>query len=205
MAGAFMRFWSGCAERQPLVTIALTNGAMGATGDVLAQCLFPASGPSNGPSNGSKFNPWRTVRFFAYGCMFGPVAFKWYSFLNRRFPFPNASTAAQRLSAHKPTSSAIIKRVAVDQIVFAPVAIAAFFTVMGAMEGKGAAEIRSSLRERYSKALVGNYMLWPWSQLINFGLVPLVYQVPFASLVSVVWNMYLSWVNSRRKAHGLAD
>ncbi|KAJ1666950.1 Glutaminyl-tRNA synthetase [Coemansia sp. RSA 1646] len=127
-----------------------------------------------------------------------------------------AATAAgkeelvQQPTSHRSADSvakqkAIIKRVSIDQIAFAPVAIAAFFTVMGAMEGKSASEIRNSLCDRYPKALVGNYMLWPWSQLINFGLVPLVYQVPFASMVSVFWNMYLSWVNHKREVRKISD
>ncbi|KAJ2214051.1 hypothetical protein EV179_003295 [Coemansia sp. RSA 487] len=119
-------------------------------------------------------------------------------------------TVVQQPTSHRSADSvakqkAIIKRVSIDQIAFAPVAIAAFFTVMGAMEGKSASEIRNSLCDRYPKALVGNYMLWPWSQLINFGLVPLVYQVPFASMVSVFWNMYLSWVNHKREVRKISD
>ncbi|KAJ1989814.1 hypothetical protein GGI25_002628 [Coemansia spiralis] len=219
MAAAFKKFWNRCAERRPLSTISLTNGAMGATGDILAQFLVPETKPtlsnsntfstadadtgSNEMSNARQlvatYNPWRTVRFFVYGCMFGPVAYKWYSFLDRRFPFPKPTSMAilssrkQSQLASKKTS--IIKRVSMDQLLFAPPAISAFFVIMGTMEGKSTDEIHASFRERYFKALVGNYILWPAAQLVNFGLVPLVYQVPFASAVSIVWSMYLSWCN----------
>ncbi|KAJ2082973.1 hypothetical protein H4R24_001167 [Coemansia sp. RSA 988] len=91
------------------------------------------------------------------------------------------------------------KRVAVDQIIFAPAAVAAFFTGMGLMEGKTFGEIRDHLHERYFKALAGNYVLWPAAQIVNFSIVPLMYRVPFSGMVGILWNFYLSWVNSRQE------
>ncbi|KAI8322041.1 hypothetical protein GQ54DRAFT_304350 [Martensiomyces pterosporus] len=181
-------FWNRSAAKRPLLTLALTNGVMGATGDILAQYISPPPPAAADAKKtfSSQYNPWRTARFFAYGCMFAPVAHRWYSLLDRRLPFP-AKAAASSSAQRGPTSAAMLltacKRVVADQTVFAPAAIAAFFTVMGVMEGKGPSEIGASLRERYPEALVGNYVLWPAAQLINFSLVPLIYRVPFSSLV----------------------
>ncbi|KAJ2706557.1 hypothetical protein H4R19_004997 [Coemansia spiralis] len=175
---ALVQLWNLCAARRPLLTQSLTNGTMAGAGDALAQCLAPAEA----------YDPWRTARFAAFGCLFGPVAFRWYSLLDRTFP----------LAAARPRARAIGKRVAADQIAFAPVAVAAFFGVMGALELKTPGEIGTSFRDKYPAALAGNYVLWPAAQAVNFGVVPLVYRVPFSGLVSVVWNTYLSLVNSRR-------
>jgi protein Mpv17 len=41
-------------------------------------------------------------------------------------------------------------------------------------------------------------MIWPAVQFINFCFVPLLLRVPFVSGVSVFWNAYLSYLNSRR-------
>ncbi|KAJ2595888.1 hypothetical protein H4R99_005152 [Coemansia sp. RSA 1722] len=192
---SFAGFWNRCAARRPLLTISLTNGAMGAAGDILAQTLVPQQQQTSGstsqstPSVAVQYNPWRTLRFFAYGCMFGPVAYRWYGFLDRRFP----------MSAVRGKMAATLgKRVAADQIAFAPVAIAAFFAVMGTMEGKNLSELKTGFRERYPEALAGNYVLWPAAQMLNFSIVPLIYRVPFSSLVSIVWNTYLSIVNGRK-------
>lgn len=187
--------WNRWASRRPLLTLALTNGAMGGAGDIIAQSLTMNTATKEDGAFNRRYDPWRTVRFFVYGCAFAPVAFKWYSYLDRRFPVASISTASKSGAAAK--TMAVCKRVAVDQIAFAPVAIAAFFTAMGIMEGKSAKELEASLRARYPEALVGNYVLWPAAQLVNFGLVPLIYRVPFSSLVSVAWNTYLSWVNGR--------
>ncbi|KAJ1734605.1 hypothetical protein LPJ61_000987 [Coemansia biformis] len=180
-----VKLWNRCAERRPLLTLSLTNGAMAGVGDAIAQRLAPAPAPA--------YDPWRTARFVTYGCLFGPVAFRWYSLLDRKFPLPAATAAAATARA-----LAIGKRVAADQVAFAPVAVAAFFAVMGALEQRTPAEIGASFREKYPAALAGNYVLWPAAQLVNFSLVPLVYRVPFSSLVSIVWNTYLSTVTNRR-------
>ncbi|KAJ1722087.1 hypothetical protein LPJ53_003456 [Coemansia erecta] len=194
--------WNRCAARSPLVTLSLTNGVMGATGDIVAQCLVPRfqtfSDAQANPRDRPAYDPWRTLRFFAYGCIFGPVAYKWYSLLDRRFPLPML-VAGKASRAHSTAKAlAVGKRMAADQVVFAPVAIATFFAVMGTMEGKSVDEVRSGLRDRYPQALAGNYVLWPAAQLINFSLVPLIYRVPFSSLVSIAWNTYLSIVNGRK-------
>ncbi|KAJ2767382.1 hypothetical protein IWQ57_003971 [Coemansia nantahalensis] len=189
---ALVRLWNHYAERRPLLTLSLTNGAMAGAGDAIAQLLAPAQA-SGSQRTAQAYDPWRTARFGAFGCLFGPVAFRWYSLLDRRFPLPAKAAAWAR-------ARAIGKRVAADQVLFAPVAVASFFAVMGALEQKTPGEIGASFRDKYPAALAGNYVLWPAAQVINFGVVPLVYRVPFSGLVSVLWNTYLSLVNSRRCA-----
>ncbi|UKZ48972.1 Protein required for ethanol metabolism [Trichoderma virens] len=61
-------------------------------------------------------------------------------------------------------------RVAADQLLFAPVMIGVFLGSMATMEGKSPPEAP------------GNY---------------LVYRLLFANVISIGWNSYLSWVNSK--------
>ncbi|KAJ2499793.1 hypothetical protein GGH96_003226 [Coemansia sp. RSA 1972] len=207
---AIGQMWNRWAKSRPLVTLSLTNGTMGAIGDVIAQNIAQPTAQQTGKTKSTGgcsqaigYDPMRTARFFLYGCMFGPVAYKWYSLLDRRFPLPLValgSPAPSALGTSAAKMLAIGKRVAVDQVAFAPVAIGTFFAVMGAMEGKHINDIRASLRAKYPDALVGNYALWPWAQLVNFSVIPLIYRVPFSSVVSVLWNVYLSWINSRRSS-----
>lgn len=41
-----------------------------------------------------------------------------------------------------------------------------------------------------------NYILWPAVQMINFRLIPLRFQLPFASSWGILWGTYLSLTNS---------
>lgn len=52
----------------------------------------------------------RLTRFMAYGFMMAPVQFKWFQFLSRTFPITKTAKFAPAM-----------KRVAMDQLVFAPV------------------------------------------------------------------------------------
>lgn len=58
----------------------------------------------------------RLTRFMAYGFMMAPVQHKWFSFLERTFPL-----------AGKATSNAL-RRVAFDQLIFAPISMFAYDT-----------------------------------------------------------------------------
>ena len=52
----------------------------------------------------------RLTRFMAYGFIMAPVQFKWFEFLARAFPITKAAATAPAF-----------KRVAMDQLIFAPV------------------------------------------------------------------------------------
>ena len=54
----------------------------------------------------------RLTRFMAYGFMMSPVQFHWFSFLSRSFPITKQSGTVPAL-----------KRVALDQLMFAPIGI----------------------------------------------------------------------------------
>jgi hypothetical protein len=55
----------------------------------------------------------RLTRFMAYGFFMAPIQFQWFGFLSRAFPLTKTSATAPAL-----------KRVAVDQLIFAPFGMA---------------------------------------------------------------------------------
>lgn len=89
--------------RYLLVTNTVVSGLLDAVGDVLEQRLERVS-PHDTP---------RTLRMGTVGLMLGPVDHFWYRFLDSRMPGRRSSTVA--------------KKVAVDTIVFGPVAIVLFY------------------------------------------------------------------------------
>ncbi|ROT36690.1 vacuolar membrane protein [Sodiomyces alkalinus F11] len=127
----------------------------------------------------------RLTRFMAYGFGMAPVQFKWFKFLSKAFPITKEAAFGPAM-----------KRVAFDQLVFAPLGIACFFTVMTVAEGGGRRAVCNKLRDMYVPTLKANFLLWPAVQVINFRLMPVQFQLPFVSTVGIAWTAYLSLTNS---------
>ncbi|KAK0715466.1 hypothetical protein B0H67DRAFT_489140 [Lasiosphaeris hirsuta] len=127
----------------------------------------------------------RLTRFMAYGFAMAPVQFRWFKFLERCFPIT-------KTSAFLPA----MKRVAFDQLVFAPFGIACFFTAMTVAEGGGKRAVFQKMRDMYVPTLKANFMVWPAVQIINFRLMPVQFQLPFVSTVGIAWTAYLSLSNA---------
>ena len=124
----------------------------------------------------------RLTRFMAYGFMMSPVQFHWFSFLSRSFPITKQSGTVPAL-----------KRVALDQLMFAPIGIrftstltananhnsglACFFTFMTVAEGGGRRAVARKFQDVYLPALKANFMLWPAVQILNFRVIPLQFQI----------------------------
>ncbi|KAJ1726501.1 hypothetical protein LPJ61_005140 [Coemansia biformis] len=187
MAG-ILRSWALAAEQRPLLTVVTTNGVLGGLGDVLAQAI-----ESRGRQQRIRWDPRRTLRFVAWGAVCAPVFRRWYIFLSRTFPLPPAQPRRNRLAY----LAAVAKRVAADQIIYAPAGIAAFFTAMALMEGHGTDVATARLRERFGPTLAANYAVWPAVQAVNLGVIPPVFRVPFGSVVGIFWNAFMSWTNAR--------
>lgn len=101
----------------------------------------------------------RITEFVA--AVFGPVATKWFQFLQNRI---NLGSPGKTLVA----------RVATDQLVCAPTMIGVFLSSMSLMEG---GDPREKLKKTYWEALRTNWTIWPALQTVNLYLVPLQYRV----------------------------
>ncbi|KAJ9418733.1 hypothetical protein QL093DRAFT_2390561 [Fusarium oxysporum] len=140
----------------------------------------------------------RLTRFMAYGFCMAPVQFKWFRFLERVFP-------VTKTSAFVPA----MKRVAFDQLIFAPFGLAVFYTTMTIAEGGGRRAVSNKLRDMYIPTLKANYVVWPAVQIVNFRLMPVQFQLvrhsfvpqkprsltglqPFVSTIGIAWTAYLS-------------
>lgn len=139
------------------------------------------SSPLSQPAQHHHTDPLKNFLTQRIAGVFGPVATTWLGFLARRVTFRNArvETAA---------------RVAADQLLFAPVMIGVFLGSMATMEGKSPSK---RLETTWWPALKANWVLWPAVQFVNFTFLPLQYRLLFANVISIGWNSYLSWVNSK--------
>lgn len=141
--------------------------------------------PSEARTQPAKFDFERLTRFMAYGFLVAPAQFKWFQFLSRTFPVTKQSGLGS-----------VCKMVAFDQLIFAPMSVAAFFTVMTLAEGGGRRAVSNKLRDMYIPTLKANYVVWPLVQMINFRLMPIQFQLPFVSTIGIAWTAYLSLSNA---------
>jgi protein Mpv17 len=100
---------------------------------------------------------------------FGPAAFKWYSFLQRKVVLGNQTAT-------------IVARVLADQTVFTPIHLFCFLSYMSIMEGSSPKE---KLRTVFWPTYKANVTLWPAVQLVNFSIIPLEHRVLVVNLVSL--------------------
>ncbi|KAL2055988.1 hypothetical protein ABVK25_003630 [Lepraria finkii] len=202
---------------KPILTIMVTNAVLGGIADTVAQSvtairakqkrnlaaskdisdgiempdydekipyasefMIPHRSPGPPP-----FDFERLTRFMSYGFIISPVQFQWFAFLSRAFPITKQSATVPAL-----------QRVCFDQLIFAPVGLALFFTFMTVTEGGGRRAVARKFQEVYLPALKANFMLWPAVQILNFRVIPLQFQIPFVSTVGIAWTAYLSLTNS---------
>ncbi|KAJ9482842.1 hypothetical protein VN97_g10579 [Penicillium thymicola] len=117
------------------------------------------------------FNFERVTRFIAFGFLMAPIQLKWFGFLARTLPLTLKHSTVPDL-----------KRVVLDQLMFAPVGLACIFSFMNGAEGGSQEALKQKFSDVYLTTLKANYLLWPSVQLLNFRVIPLQFQtVGFAS------------------------
>ncbi|KAF1816790.1 hypothetical protein P152DRAFT_430 [Eremomyces bilateralis CBS 781.70] len=217
MASILIRKFNSYYAARPVLTTMVTNAILGGVADTVAQSLTavreravrkPGGVQSSdvfaieiheldkksmdeellipdSPRLPPPFDFERLTRFMAYGFLMAPVQHRWFAFLSRTFPLTKASGTVPAL-----------KRVAFDQLIFAPAGLGIFFTYMTVAEGGGKKAVLKKFRDVYMPALKANYMVWPAVQILNFRIIPLQFQIPFVSTIGIAWTAYLSLTNA---------
>ncbi|MCJ1293995.1 Protein required for ethanol metabolism [Xylographa carneopallida] len=170
-----LRWYQARLAARPLLTQSITTAVLFATGDILAQQFVENVGSD-------KHNIARTGRMALYGgAVFGPAATMWYKVLQNRINF-------------RSQTGTIVARVLADQTIFASTNLFVFLSTMAVLEGS---DPRAKLKSTYAEALKKNWMVWPGVQFVNFRYVPLEHRVMVVNVVSIGWNCYLSYLNSK--------
>ncbi|KAF9425259.1 hypothetical protein BGZ94_007694 [Podila epigama] len=127
----------------------------------------------SGPGSESTFDYPRLGRFMLYNFSVAPLMHTWFSALDRRFPIkaslPDTSHGSRSRVPRVMTAFAPgLRRMVVDQALFAPFGLALMFTSLTFMEGGGIAQVKDKLDQTFMTALKANYTVWPLVQLVNF-------------------------------------
>ncbi|TEB39321.1 hypothetical protein FA13DRAFT_1809104 [Coprinellus micaceus] len=202
-----VRAYQQSFDTHPNITLSIAGGCLNALGDCVAQV---AEGTTRDKPDRNQYDIVRTARFFAYGATLSPFLGRWNALLESRFPLHLRRPLTHRANAagglirpgetasNNPVSSRqLLKRVAADQIIMAPLGLVLFIGSMGMMEGRTRSQIKQKYQDLYGDAIVANWKVWPVAQLVNFRFMPLPYRVPFSQACGVFWTLYLSMLNSR--------
>ncbi|XP_012221087.1 protein Mpv17 [Linepithema humile] len=167
-------------RKYPIGTQAVQAGILMGLGDQIAQNFI---------ENRSKTIDFvRTMKFAGIGFFIsGPATRTWYGILDKYIGSKGYSVA--------------IKKVACDQLLYAPTFIAVLLVVIGICQGKDIEGLKIKMINEYNDILTNNYKLWPMVQLVNFSLVPLHYQTLVVQSIALFWNSYISYRTSLDKCN----
>ncbi|XP_032677754.1 protein Mpv17 isoform X1 [Odontomachus brunneus] len=172
------RIYQTVLKKYPVGTQAVQAGILMGLGDQIAQNFIESSS--------KPIDYVRTMQFAGIGLFIsGPATRTWYGILDTYIGSKGYTVG--------------IKKVACDQLLFAPTFIAVLLVAIGVCQGKDIEKLKIKLANEYSDILINNYKLWPMVQLVNFSLVPLNYQALVVQSVALLWNSYISYRTSLDK------
>uniref|UniRef100_K3WKW1 Uncharacterized protein n=1 Tax=Globisporangium ultimum (strain ATCC 200006 / CBS 805.95 / DAOM BR144) TaxID=431595 RepID=K3WKW1_GLOUD len=201
----FRVFYDDCLRRRPLLTKCVTSGILFGVGDRIAQTIevrqqqaqdaerefvdFEVVQERDGLM--SVESATRTMRMMIWGGIgFAPIAHTWYNFIER---FAPGSTAM-----------AVTKKIAMDQILFAPAISTTFYTATQSLEGKSLQDAFQVAKDKVPPTLRVNYMVWPLVHVFTFNFVPLQYRILYINFVSIGWSTFLSQMTNSADTRDVA-
>lgn len=177
-ARSFFKFYQQTLQRRPYLVQAVQTGTLMAAGDLISQTVIEKKALKH-------IDYKRTIGFSSIGFFVGGPALRvWYGLLNKYIGAGGKTVA--------------LKKVFVDQVIFAPAFLLIILTAVGTLQGKSFDTIKNDIKANYSDVLKTNYYVWPWVQLANFYYIPLQYQVLVVQSVALFWNTYLSWKTNKK-------
>jgi len=97
------------------------------------------------------------------------------------------------------TKANVFYKVLADQVVYAPFAIIAYFSFATATKTftstpTDKASFVDKLHSDFWPTFTADCSIWPLANVVNFRYVPLLYRATFTSVVSLIWQTYMSVV-----------
>ena len=105
----------------------------------------------------------------------------WYKFLEWRFP------------VRKPFS--VVKKIMLDEAIFAPISISSYIMLSNYLENKPK---WSNYQNTFLDIWKTDLLVWPLSNSINFKYIPVGYQPVWTSVISLGWNIFISYRTNKK-------
>lgn len=177
----FLR-WCLCRVRRLVLSAIRTKAATSAVTAGLATVLAQLSlGVPVASLN------WTSVRNqVLLGAIRGPTIHAWMEILTRLFDAMGFKTPAAQASP-----AAVLGKMALDQLVFAPLHMMYYFFAIGALEGRSTAETQIKLSREFLPLMKLNWSVWPAAQIINFRYLPPQLRVLWINVIGIGYMTFL--------------
>ncbi|MEW5313097.1 MAG: hypothetical protein WDW38_004690 [Sanguina aurantia] len=138
-----------------------------------------------------KYNFQRLFRLCLCSALIGtPLGHTWFGFLDKAvYPLNPTCTAA------------VLTKLALDQLVMAPVGLSIFLFANKMLETADAGISASEVGQKVRPLVSANYLLWPAANFINFKFVPPEQRILYINIIAVGWTAVLSHI-SHKPAEG---
>ena len=168
------------AEERPFLCTITSLGTIMGLGDVLMQKIEQLQ------NREQLFSKSRAFFMTIFGSfIYGPFAAVWYvKFLPAVAPMPPG----------QPSLAQVTKKVVLDETIESWYAHITFLYGMTMLEGGTRQEATAKLKKDFWRIYKADLMVWPFVQFANFYFIPIHLQAVLASVVSVFWAAYLSYV-----------
>ncbi|CAH1957721.1 unnamed protein product [Acanthoscelides obtectus] len=128
----------------------------------------------------------RMARMFVVGLALGPVHHYYYLWIAKKWPAR--------------TGKIVCWKIFLDQVVMSPLCIAGFFYGMGMLERKDLRQSTEELVNKFKEVYLIDWIVWPPTQFLNFYYLPVKYQVLYINAVTMLYNIFLSYIKHREVA-----
>ncbi|XP_053142856.1 mpv17-like protein 2 [Hemicordylus capensis] len=166
-------------RRYLMMTNTVTSGFLMGAADIIQQSLERRQKPTQ------NWNADRMVNMFITGCAMGPLLHYWYYWIDKIIP-------GKDVNGIKP---AIIK-VTIDQV-FAPFFGGWYFITVGLLQGQSLVYSWNEFIDKFWDYYIAEIYVWTAAQMLNFLFVPPTYRVLFVNIVTLGWNVYLSYIKHK--------
>mmetsp|Transcript_22999 Transcript_22999/g.53747 ORF Transcript_22999/g.53747 Transcript_22999/m.53747 type:complete len:189 (-) Transcript_22999:100-666(-) len=103
------------------------------------------------------------------------------------------------LEAHVKGPSAMWKKLALDQTVFAPSFNCLYMYTAGLLEGRSLSASTAMVQNTLWTIVKNNWRVWPAAMLLSFYAIPPHLRVLWGNLVGLFWNVYVVTATSKTK------